>query len=95
MKVIPLNFFLSSKLRPSMAILTYSASGNVVWHYVLILLNLIMNCSADSSGFCFNRAKSAIETPMFDLAKWDWNFSSISSHEPMEFADNTAYHVKA
>jgi hypothetical protein len=71
MKVILSNFFLSSKLRPSMAILTYFAFGNVVRHRVLILLNLIMNCFADSSGFCFNRAKSAIETLMFDLAKWD------------------------
>jgi hypothetical protein len=79
MKVIPSNFFLSSKLRLSMAILMYSAFGNVVRHHVLILLNLIMNCFADSSGFCFNQAKSTIETPMFDLAKWDWNFSSISS----------------
>ena len=54
-----------------------------------------MNYSADSSGFCFNRAKSVIETPMFDLAKWDWNFSSISSQEPIEFAGNAAYQVKA
>uniref|UniRef100_A0A2N9ELJ2 Uncharacterized protein n=1 Tax=Fagus sylvatica TaxID=28930 RepID=A0A2N9ELJ2_FAGSY len=41
-----------------MAILTYSASGKVVRHRVPILLNLMMNCSMDSSGFCFNRAKS-------------------------------------
>ena len=53
-----------------------------------------MNCSANSSGFCFNQAKSAIETPMFDLAKWDWNFSSISFQESKEFAGNAAYQVK-
>ena len=73
----------------------FITGNNVVWHRVLILLNLIMNCSANSSGFCFNRAKSAIETPMFDLVKWDWNFSSISSQEPIEFAGNAAYQVKA
>ena len=78
-----------------MAILTYSAFGNVVWHRGLILLNLIMNFFADSSGFYLNRAKSAIETPMFDLAKWDWNFSSISSQDSIELAGNAAYQVKA
>ena len=54
-----------------------------------------MNYSADSSSFCFNRAKPAIENPMFDLTTWDWNFSSISSQEPIEFAGNAAYQVKA
>ena len=54
-----------------------------------------MNCSADSSGFCFNGAKSTIDTPMFDLAKWDWNFSSISSQDSIEFAGSAAYQVKA
>ena len=57
-----------------MAILIYFASSKVVRHRVLILLHLMMNYFANSSGFCFNRAKSAIETPTFDLAKWDWNF---------------------
>jgi hypothetical protein len=51
----------------------------------------MMNYSADSSGFCLNRAKSAIETPTPDLAQWDWNFSSISSQELIEFAGNAAY----
>jgi hypothetical protein len=78
-----------------MAILTYSASGRVVRHHVLILLTLIMNCSADSSGFCLNQSKSAIETPTFDLTKWDWNFSSISSHELIEFVGSEAYQVNA
>ena len=54
-----------------------------------------MNCSADSSGFYFNRAKSATETSMFDLAKWDWNFFSISSQELIEFVGNAAYQVNA
>ena len=78
-----------------MAILIYSASGKVVRHHVLTLLNLMMNCSVDSSGFCLNRAKSAIKTPTFDLAKWDWNFSSIFSHELIEFVGNAAYQVNA
>jgi hypothetical protein len=54
-----------------------------------------MNCFAVSSGFCLNRAKSSIETPTSDLAKWDWNFSSISSHEFMEFTGSEAYQVNA
>ena len=32
---------------------------------------------------------------MFDLAKWDWNFSSISSQELIEFASYAAYQVNA
>ena len=95
MKVTPSNFFLNSKLRPSMAILIYLASGKVVRHCVLTLFNLMMNCSADLSSFCLNRARSAIETPTSDMAKWDWNFSSISSHELIEFAGSAAYQVNA
>jgi hypothetical protein len=96
MKVTPSNFFLNSKLRLSIAILIYSAFGRVVRHHrVLTLLNFIINCSADSSCFCFNRAKFVIDTPTFDLAKWDWNFSSISSHELIEFAGSAAYQVNA
>ena len=32
---------------------------------------------------------------MFDLAKWDWNFSSISSQDSIEFAGNATHQVKA